>query len=315
MLLARTDISLTGSALLRAAKFLGCLTPSPGLAPDRLPSWSAAAKMPAMSAYTIDDLLAIMARLRDPQGGCPWDLEQDFSSIAPYTIEEAYEVADVIDRQAWQELPAELGDLLFQVVFHSQMADERGWFGFADVVQAISEKMVRRHPHVFSDARYADDAAREADWEAIKQAEKGADKAKQGSALDGVSSGLPAMRRAVKLQKAAARCGFDWPEPEPILDKVREETEELQEAIAAGDAEASREELGDLLFVLCNLARRLEIDPGRALREANQKFQRRFRFMEQQASQAGQSLEQLDSDAQEALWRKAKKALSGGDPG
>ena len=267
-----------------------------------------------MTAYTIDDLLAIMARLRDPQGGCPWDLEQDFSSIAPYTIEEAYEVTDVIDRQAWQELPGELGDLLFQVVFHSQMARERGWFEFADVVQAISDKMVRRHPHVFADARYADDATREADWEAIKQAEK-TDQPAQASALDTVSSGLPAMRRAVKLQKAAARCGFDWPEPAPILDKVREETEELSEAIAEGDSEASREELGDLLFVLCNLARRLEIDPGRALREANHKFQRRFRYMEQQASQRGQVLEQLDSDAQEALWQEAKRALSGGGAG
>ena len=285
------------------------------LHPGRLPSGRAAAKMPAMTAYSISDLLAIMARLRDPQGGCPWDLQQDFASIAPYTIEEAYEVTDVIDRQAWQELPGELGDLLFQVVFHSQMASERGWFDFADVVQAISDKMVRRHPHVFAGAEYADDEAREADWEAIKQAEKASDQQAQQSALDGVSGGLPAMRRAVKLQKAAARCGFDWPEPAPILNKVREETEELSEAIADGDAKASREELGDLLFVLCNLARRLEIDPGRALREANHKFQRRFRFMEQQASQRGQALEQLDADAQEALWQEAKRALSGGGSG
>lgn len=261
-----------------------------------------------MNTETIDDLLAIMARLRDPENGCPWDLQQTFPSIASYTIEEAYEVADAIDREAWSELPGELGDLLFQVVFYSQMAGERGWFEFADVVRNINEKMVRRHPHVFGDKQYASVQEQAAAWEAIKRQEKSSWPAAEG-ALAGVATGLEPMRRAIKLQKAAARVGFDWDQPEPILDKLDEERDELTEAMASGDREHCREELGDLLFVVCNLARQLDLDPGRALREANLKFERRFTEMERMAAEGGEVLSGQPLERLEALWQQAKRRL------
>ena len=257
-------------------------------------------------------LLDIMARLRTPDSGCPWDLEQDFHTIAPYTIEEAYEVADAIERGDMGDLREELGDLLFQVAFHSQMASEEGTFDAADVAAAINEKMIRRHPHVFdtADNRTSDDQV--VAWEVVKAQER-ASKAKaekSHSALDGVALSLPALLRAEKLQKRAARTGFDWTEPEHIFDKLEEETEEVKEAIASGDADAIMDEIGDLLFVAANLARRLNIDPEVALRHANAKFERRFRAMEAMATENGQDFSELDLEAQENLWQAVKKTES-----
>jgi ATP diphosphatase len=253
-----------------------------------------------------------MARLRNPDGGCPWDLEQDFHTIAPYTIEEAYEVADAIERGDMGDLREELGDLLFQVAFHSQMASEEGTFDAADVATAINEKMIRRHPHVFdtADNRTSDDQV--VAWEVVKAQER-ASKAKaekSHSALDGVALSLPALLRAEKLQKRAARTGFDWTEPEHIFDKLEEETEEVKEAIASGDAAAIMDEIGDLLFVAANLARRLNIDPEVALRQANAKFERRFRAMEAMATENGENFSELDLEAQENLWQAVKKTES-----
>jgi ATP diphosphatase len=263
----------------------------------------------------IDRLLTIMARLRDPQGGCPWDLEQDFSTIAPYTIEEAYEVADAIDRKDLGALKDELGDLLLQVVFHAQMANEQGAFAFDDVATAISDKMVRRHPHVFGDASFADAAEQTLNWEAIKRAEREAAGEQDTSALAGISRGLPEWQRAVKLQSRAARTGFDWPGPEPVIAKLHEEIEEVRAEFARGPVEDNRErledEIGDLLFVAANLARHAKVDVGAALRRANHKFERRFRAMEQLAQADGTSLPELDLDGQEAYWDRAKQRERG----
>ena len=266
----------------------------------------------------IADLLAIMAKLRDPDGGCPWDLQQDFATIAPYTIEEAYEVADAIDRGDMADLRDELGDLLLQVVFHARMAEEAGAFAFGDVVAAICDKMVRRHPHVFAagtaDAA-GDSAAVLRNWDAIKRAERDARGEADTSALAGISRGLPEWQRAVKLQQKAAKVGFDWPSPAPVLDKLHEEIDEVRaefDAVAAdpGDAAARdrlEDELGDVLFVCANLARHAKVDVGNALRRANAKFERRFRAMEAMAAAdgglAGQSL-----DAQDRYWERAKAA-------
>ncbi len=252
-------------------------------------------------------LVRIMARLRDKQTGCPWDLEQSFATIAPYTLEEAYEVADAIQRNDMRDLREELGDLLFQVVFHSQMAEEAGHFSVGDVARAISDKMVRRHPHVFDTADGRSSDAQTAAWEVMKAAERAAKGQTQTppSALDGVALALPSLTRAEKLQKRAARTGFDWAEPEPIFDKLSEEVAEVREAMASGDADAIEDEVGDLLFVAANLARRLKIDPETALRRANLKFERRFRAME---ALAGADFATLDLDAQEALWQRVKRA-------
>jgi MazG family protein len=257
------------------------------------------------------ELARIMARLRDPVSGCPWDLVQDFATIAPYTIEEAYEVADAIERADMGELRDELGDLLFQVLFHSRMAEEKGAFALADVVTAINDKMIRRHPHVFGgegDGRSADEQT--VAWEAVKAAERAA-KTGSGtapSALDGVARALPALLRAEKLQKRAARTGFDWTETPPIFEKLEEEIAEVKEAVASGDADAIEDEIGDLLFVVANLARRLSVDPEQALRKANAKFERRFRAMEQ-ASMADQvEFASLTLDQQEAYWQRVKQA-------
>ena len=251
-----------------------------------------------------------MATLRDPQQGCPWDIEQDFASIAPYTIEEAYEVADVIEREAWDELPDELGDLLLQVVFHAQMARERGWFEFADVAAAISAKMIRRHPHVFADGERINATEQTEAWEAHKQRErqiKG-----YTSVLDGVPAGLAELTRAVKLQKRAARVGFDWPEHSQILDKLDEELAEFSLALRANNRTEMLDELGDILFVVANLARKLELDPAVALRHANSKFERRFRLIE---TLAEQGLDALSLEQQEALWQQAKRQLADPDGG
>ena len=252
----------------------------------------------------MERLLTIMRRLRDPETGCPWDVAQTFETIAPYTIEEAYEVADAIRRGDAKDLRDELGDLLLQVVFHAQMADEEGWFGFADVEAAISEKMERRHPHVFGDADIESADAQTVAWEVQKAEER---KAKgQHSLMDGVAAGLPEWMRAKKLQKRAAEAGFDWPDAGPVLDKLDEEAREVREAMASGDARHIEDEVGDLLFAAVNLARQLKVDPGKALRGANAKFERRFRAMEERAGGA-EALAELDLDAQEALWQAVKQ--------
>ena len=267
--------------------------------------------------YTLDDLLHLMARLRDPQHGCPWDLKQDYVSIVPHTIEEAYEVADAIERGDFDHLPGELGDLLFQVVYYSQLAREEGRFDFANVVDAITTKLVRRHPHVFPDGDLygapdmarLEEAAIKQRWEEIK-AEERAEKAaapEQLSLLDDVPGTLPALSRAVKLQKRAAQVGFDWPEALPVVDKLREELDEVLEAMSENDPEAIAEELGDLLFVVTNLARHLKVDPESALRAANGKFERRFRYIEQALREAGLAIENCDLEQLDALWGEAKK--------
>ena len=269
----------------------------------------------------IQRLLAIMARLRDPQGGCPWDLKQNFATIAPYTIEEAYEVADAIDRGDLDDLKDELGDLLLQVVFHARMAEEQGAFAFPDVVDAISDKMERRHPHVFAGMSIADSDALNAMWDAEKKRERLAKQgdAADGSALAGVARGLPEWQRAVKLQKKAATVGFDWPGPAPVIEKLKEELDEVQaefDALAAAPQDPAvrerlEEELGDLLFVAANLARHAKVDPGAALRRANHKFERRFRMMETMAAADGVRLADLPLDAQDAYWNRAKATEAG----
>jgi ATP diphosphatase len=252
-------------------------------------------------------LIDIMAQLRDPRTGCPWDIEQDFASIAPYTIEEAHEVADAIDRQAWAELPGELGDLLLQVVFHAQMADEKGMFDFADCAAAISDKLVFRHPHVFGTENRDKSAEQQVkDWEAIKAIER--EGKAEGGTLDGVAMGLPALTRAVKLQNRAARVGFDWPGPAEVLDKIAEETAELVEARDSLGPDAREEEFGDLLFVMANLARHLKIDPEQALRRANSKFTRRFEAIEATLAAQGRRPEDSDLAEMDRLWEQAKAA-------
>lgn len=268
--------------------------------------------------YQLPDLLHLMARLRDPQHGCPWDLQQNYASIVPHTLEEAYEVADAIENGDFDHLPGELGDLLFQVVYYSQLAKEEGRFDFSTVIDAITRKLIRRHPHVFPDGDLygspelprLDEAAIKQRWEEIK-AEERAEKAaapEQLSLLDDVPSALPALSRAAKLQKRAAQVGFDWPEALPVVDKVREELGEVLEAMSENDPKAIAEELGDLLFVVVNLARHLKVDPENALRAANGKFERRFRFIEQALREAGRPIESCDLEALDALWGAAKKA-------
>src|SRR5690606_18915336 len=258
-------------------------------------------------AGDIEGLLEIMARLRDPEGGCPWDVEQTFATIAPYTIEEAYEVADAIERGDMDDLRSELGDLLFQVVFHARMAEEQGLFGFDEVATAIADKLERRHPHVFGDeAARADGAAQKARWEDIKAGERKA-KAQHG-ALDDVPVGLPALARAAKLTRRAARVGFDWPSTAEVLDKLDEEVAELKAEIRAGDLDKAREELGDLLFVMANLARKLGVEPEDALRGTNAKFVRRFGFIEAELARDGRTPEQSDLAEMDGLWNAAKAA-------
>lgn len=255
------------------------------------------------------DLVELMARLRDPATGCPWDLEQTFATIAPYTIEEAYEVADAIERQDMGELKGELGDLLFQSVFHARMAEEAGHFDINDVVRGLVTKMVDRHPHVFGTDRIDSAAAQVGAWETMKAVERAKKAAGTNpSALDGVALGLPALMRAEKLAKRAARVGFDWPSPGPVFEKLQEEIAELEEAIAAPvlDQAHVAEELGDILFVVANLCRKLSVDPEEALRAANSKFGKRFRAMETMAKKRGQDFAKLPLDEQEALWVAVK---------
>ena len=250
----------------------------------------------------IDRLLAIMAALRDPATGCPWDIEQSFASIAPYTLEEAHEVADAVERQAWAELKGELGDLLFQTVYHAQMAAEAGHFSFADVVATISDKMISRHPHVFGDQSRDKTAEQQTrDWEAQKAQERGA-----ARTLDGIAAALPALTRALKLQNRAARVGFDWPSTDQVLDKLVEEAREVTEARDTLSEAALTEEIGDLLFVMANLARHLKVDPEAALRAANAKFTRRFARIEDWLAEAGKAPADSDLAEMDALWNRAK---------
>ncbi|HLN24288.1 MAG TPA: nucleoside triphosphate pyrophosphohydrolase [Patescibacteria group bacterium] len=258
---------------------------------------------------SIDRLLAIMARLRDPRGGCPWDIEQTFSTIAPHTIEEAYEVVEAIETGDRSALKDELGDLLFQVVFYAQMAREDGSFDFDAIVAAICDKMERRHPHVFGDAVIATAAAQTVAWEATKAAERAAkaDGGHPASALDGISTALPAATRALKLQDRAGRVGFDWPEPAQVLDKIAEEIEEVRAELVEGvPKERLEDEVGDLLFACVNLARKLKIDPEAALRGGNRKFERRFRFIEAALALQGRGPADASLEEMETLWCAAK---------
>lgn len=259
---------------------------------------------PPKDLRNIDALLEIMRVLRAPNG-CPWDREQDFASIAPYTIEEAYEVADAIDRKDFSALKSELGDLLFQAVYHAQIASEERLFSFADVVEAVAEKMIRRHPHIFGSAKLETAADQTVHWEVVKAAERG--RAGHKSVLDDVPLALPALLRAEKLMKRAARVGFFWQEPENVIAKIREETEELVQEVERGEKEKAAEEFGDVLFVLANLARHLGIDPEESLRRTNAKFERRFRFIEDRVREAGRTVEGTPLEELEALWREAKR--------
>ena len=255
----------------------------------------------------LQKLLDIMEKLRDPNDGCAWDVEQTFETIAPYTIEEAYEVAEAIDNKDMDALKDELGDLMFQAVFHARMAEEEGHFNFADVIDAISDKMIRRHPHVFGDENYRDSEDQTIAWEEQKARERAAKK--QKSILDGVTVGLPALTRAVKLQKRAARVGFDWPNTSGVIDKLNEEMAELSEELIAKkqDHEKIEEEFGDMMFVYANLARHLKIDPEQALKKANNKFTRRFNKIEQEIENKQSSFDRYSLDELEELWVKAKK--------
>jgi|SRR5271166_4801771 len=267
-------------------------------------------------------LIEIMAALRDPVAGCPWDVEQTFASIAPFTIEEAYEVADAIERGDFEDLREELGDLLLQVVFHARMAEEAGLFDFGGVVEAITSKLIRRHPHVFSDASEMDAGAVKALWGRIKADEKrlrAEGRAKAGlpaeppsGALGGVPVALPALSRALKLQEKAGKVGFDWNDVRAVLDKLREEIAEVEAEIKDGSPEALSGEVGDLLFAAVNLARHLEVDPEAALRAANMKFERRFAHIERRLAESGRKPEATDLDEMEALWTEAKGAEARG---
>ena len=265
----------------------------------------------------IDRLLEIMAALRTPVTGCPWDLEQDFRSIAPYTLEEAFEVIDAIERDDLDDLREELGDLLLQVVFHARMAEEKRAFDFGDVVEAITTKMIRRHPHVFGDEDARGASMAKGAWNRIKAEEKadrarrraelGLDNGERNGFLDDVPQALPALMRALKLQQKAAKVGFDWSEAEPILDKIAEETVELRDALQNGRKEEIAEEYGDLLFAIVNLGRHLDIEPESALRATNEKFRSRFHFIERSLEEQKRSLDEASLEEMEELWQKAKK--------
>jgi len=276
--------------------------------------------MSAANRYQLSDLLYLMARLRDPEGGCPWDLQQDFASIVPHTLEEAYEVADAIEREDFAHLPSELGDLLFQVVYYSQLGQELQMFDFSTVVHSITEKLVRRHPHVFADGQlYAATQTSAVNseqvkqrWEEIKQQERAeqAEPEQAVSVLADIPLNMPALSRALKIQKRASSVGFDWSSLPPVLAKVDEELQEVREALASGDQAAISEELGDLLFATVNIARHLKVNPETALRAANIKFSERLQAVEQQARQQGVALSDCTEAQLDVMWNLAKQALS-----
>lgn len=257
----------------------------------------------------LDRIIEIMRRLRDPETGCPWDAEQDFSTIAPYTIEEAYEVADAIQRDDVEDIRDELGDLLLQVVFHARIAEEAGLFSLADVARRISDKMVARHPHVFGDEARPEVDQQSRRWEDIKASERA--RRGQTGVLDDVATGLPPMLRALKLQKRAARVGFDWPDINPVIDKLHEETDELRDELGQDllDMAKVEDEVGDILFVAVNLARQAGVDPETALMACNTKFEKRFRYIEQQTERNGKELKQISLEEMEEYWQEAKTAL------
>lgn len=257
----------------------------------------------------IEKLLSIMADLREPEKGCPWDIKQDYKSVLPYTLEEAYEVADAIESGDMQELKVELGDLLFQIVFYAQMAKEDGLFEFRDIVNAINQKLISRHPHVFADVDCRDEKLLHEAWEASKAAERNRKSEQSLSALSGVAAALPALKRSQKLQKRAARKGFDWPDIQPVFNKINEEINELQEAIEEKDSAHIEEEMGDILFACVNLSRHLNMDAEEALRKSNQKFIKRFACIEKKLSQTNKAMEDCSLDELEALWHEAKQIL------
>ncbi len=254
----------------------------------------------------IDRLLGVMAALRSRDGGCPWDIEQTFATIAPYTIEEAYEVADAIERGNMASLKEELGDLLFQVVFHTQIAKEQGEFDFDDVTKSLSDKMIARHPHVFGDGKVETADQQTLNWEAMKQVERAQKIKDDSSVLADVPLALPALMRAEKLTKRAARVGFDWPSLDDVFDKLDEETLEVREAVLEGDQDHIAEEIGDMLFVVANLARKAKVDPELALRNANAKFERRFRWIEGELAKDGRTPDQSSLEEMDGLWNRAK---------
>ncbi|WP_028774071.1 nucleoside triphosphate pyrophosphohydrolase [Shewanella waksmanii] len=258
-------------------------------------------------AHNVEQLLTIMTKLRDPQTGCPWDKAQSFSSIVPFTIEEAYEVADAIERMDMAELPSELGDLLFQVVFYCQLGKEAGLFDFSDVVQQISDKLIRRHPHVFADIDSASSAQVNANWEAVKSQERS--ERELHSVLDDVPQALPALKRAAKIQKRVARVGFDWDELDPVVAKIHEEVDEVLAEVNAADIDQDKvvDEMGDLLFAVVNLSRHLQVDPEQALRQANRKFERRFRGVEQLAAENNKPLQQHTLAELDRYWEQVKQ--------
>ncbi|KDM92620.1 nucleoside triphosphate pyrophosphohydrolase [Photobacterium galatheae] len=256
----------------------------------------------------INTLLRIMAKLRDPNGGCPWDLQQDFASIVPHTLEEAYEVADAIAEENWAEVKEELGDLLFQVIFYSQLGKEQGLFEFDDIVSGINNKLIRRHPHVFADQHFEDEAAIHANWEAEKAKER-AEKGQDDSILANIPKAMPALNRADKIQKRCARYGFDWPTLGPVVEKVQEEIDEVMAEAhqIAPDQDRIEEEVGDLLFAVVNLSRHLKVKPEMALHRANRKFERRFREVEQSVLEQGKRVDACSLDELDAAWEKVKQ--------
>lgn len=254
-------------------------------------------------------LLQVMQQLRDPDKGCSWDKQQDFTSLIPYTLEEAYEVVDAIERNDMQDLRAELGDLLFQVVFHTQIAEEQGLFDFEQVAQSVAEKLIRRHPHVFSNVVYASETEQKEAWEAFKAAERVAKEAANHTILSGVANNLPALVQCRKIQDRAARHGFDWPEVEPVFDKVLEELEEVKEAWQSGDQAHIEEEIGDLFLVTVNLARHMQVEPEQALKKSTRKFTRRFEYIEQEVLNSGREVNHCELEELDRLWNEAKIAL------
>ncbi len=263
----------------------------------------------AITMKNTQQLLQVMKQLRDPETGCPWDKKQDFNSLIPYTLEEAYEVIDAIERDDMQDLKSELGDLLFQVVFHAQVAEEKGLFDFEQVAESVADKLVRRHPHVFSDVVYANEAEQKKAWEAFKASERKVKEVENHTILSGVAKNLPALVQCKKIQDRAANHGFDWSEVPPVFDKVLEELDEVKEAWESGNPQHIEEEIGDLLLIAVNLARHMHVDPEQALKKSTRKFTQRFEYIEQKIQQSGRAVNKCELAELDALWNEAKEFL------